>query len=111
MTFPDDENGEILTEMAEAGLDFSKTYTVDFFAAFEFEDKAKDAISIVEALAVNDSNFKQVVVSKAESGNGYELIASLDIKLEHALITTIDDAFTVCVEKLRGYADGWGVEL
>ncbi len=111
MTFPDDENGEILTEMAEAGLDFSKTYTVDFFAAFEFEDKANDAIATVEALSVKDLNFNKVIVGKAESGNGYELIASLEIKLEHALITTIDEAFTVCVEKLRGYADGWGVEL
>ncbi|NTS76842.1 ribonuclease E inhibitor RraB [Catenovulum sp. SM1970] len=111
MTFPDDENGEILAEMAEAGIDFEQTYQVDFFAAFEFEDRANAAIDTVKKLTIDGLKFSEVSVGKPEEGGGFELVASLSIKLEHAVITAIDEAFTECVESVRGYSDGWGVSF
>ena len=43
MTFPDDENGQVLADMQEAGVDLDQAHKVDFYAAFEFEDRAQEA--------------------------------------------------------------------
>ena len=40
MSFPNDETGQILQDMADAGFDFSEEYVVDFFALFHKEEDA-----------------------------------------------------------------------
>ncbi|AWB66525.1 ribonuclease E inhibitor RraB [Saccharobesus litoralis] len=111
MQFPDDENGQLLAEMQEAGVDFSQSYNVDFYAAFEFEDRAQQALEILQKAKVAGQSFADIRIQKPEQGGGVELVATINMLLDHQAITALDEDFTVQIEKLRGYADGWGVDL
>ncbi|WP_157964714.1 ribonuclease E inhibitor RraB [Algibacillus agarilyticus] len=111
MNFPDDENGEVLKEMFEAGIDFSQTYNVDFYAAFEFEERGQEAIDALQKMTFSEQSFADVKLQKPEQGGGVELVATIPLQLEYQTITDIDNAFTAKIEKLRGFADGWGVDL
>ncbi|KMT63785.1 ribonuclease E inhibitor RraB [Catenovulum maritimum] len=111
-TFPeDDQTSQILAEMAESGIDLSQEMKIDFIGAFEFKETAEEAIKIVESLVISGRQFETVKLAKPEFGGGVELIASLTLVPTQEVITEIDDAFTTCIENLRGYSDGWGVEL
>ena len=35
MHFPDDENGQLLAEIADAGVDLTSMQTIDFYILFE----------------------------------------------------------------------------
>ena len=41
MQFPDDDNGQLLAEIAAAGIDLNKMHQVDFFILFEQEADAE----------------------------------------------------------------------
>ena len=40
MSFPDDENGDVLRRMEASAFDFSMPHNVDFFAVFRTEEMA-----------------------------------------------------------------------
>lgn len=110
-TFPDDETGQILAEMAAEGADLSKPMLIDFYAAFEFEDTAKLVAPLVKQLDLQGKNFEQVTIEKPDLGGGFELVASIKIIPTYETITAIDDVFTDCVESKKGFSDGWGAEI
>ncbi|MGB1291036.1 MAG: ribonuclease E inhibitor RraB, partial [Pseudoalteromonas sp.] len=41
MQFPDDENGQLLTEIADAGIDLTQMHKIDFYILFEQKTEAE----------------------------------------------------------------------
>ncbi|EWH11769.1 hypothetical protein DS2_03060 [Catenovulum agarivorans DS-2] len=107
----EDETSQILAEMAAEGIDLSQPMQIDFFAAFEFKEQAEKALPQVQKLQVNQLSFTKVKVQKPEVGGGVELVASVNLIPNAETLDKWDQAFTDCVEKLKGYSDGWGIAL
>ncbi|MER2491663.1 ribonuclease E inhibitor RraB [Catenovulum sediminis] len=108
---PDDQTSLILAEMAAEGIDLTQAMQIDFFAAFEFKEQAEKALPQVKTLSVNGVSFENIKIQKPEAGGGVELIASVTLVPEQPILDEWDQAFTDCVENLKGYSDGWGIAL
>lgn len=115
MQFPNDETGQILQEMADAGFDFNEEYVVDFFALFHNEDDAEDVAKIF----LRRIDEKEAIV-KVESRNydhggkeadAIELQVSKVLPVTHAAISEFELDFKRIAEKHKGYSDGWGVYM
>ena len=107
----EDETSQILAEMAAEGIDLTQPMQIDFFAAFEFKEQADKALPQVKKLAVQNTPFAEVKIQKPEAGGGVELVASVTLVPNAETLDEWDEAFTDCVEKLKGYSDGWGIAL
>lgn len=106
MQFPDDENGQLLREIFEEGVDLSLAHQVDFYHLFEKKDNAEQM-----EIAIKAAHPAVVVkVAEDEEIKGlWEVVCSLSMPLEHLLITESEQAFETIADKHNGYSDGWGV--
>lgn len=113
MTFPNDETGQILKEMAEAGFDFEPEYVVDFYALFHSEDDADTVAKIFMARIDNDEPFVKVETRNydhgGEAADAIELQVSKVMKVEYQAIVDFELEYKRIAEKHKGYSDGWGV--
>ncbi|WP_017443890.1 ribonuclease E inhibitor RraB [Gayadomonas joobiniege] len=106
-----DETAEILAEMEAEGIDLSQPVKIDFFAVFEFKEQAEKALPKIKSFTLGNYKFSSVVLQKPEQGGGYEVIASLTMLAQKDALDELDQAFTACVEGVKGYSDGWGIGL
>ncbi len=104
MKFPNDENGELLREMHEAGLDLSQPRDIDFFAFFKTK---KDAEAMVAALTA-DSDVVNTSLEHNEIQDDWDLSCTFKMVPTHAAITLRELSFTKLAEKHNGEGDGWG---
>lgn len=104
-----DETAEILQQIQAQGIDLSKPVQVDFFAAFEFKEQAEKALPKVKNFRLGELTFSSVVLQKPEQGGGVELVASLTMLAEKQALEALDEAFTACIEGVKGFSDGWGI--
>lgn len=113
MTFPNDETGEILQQMADAGFDFSEQYVVDFFALFDKEENADQVAQLFIKRIENDEPFVKVESRKYQHGGdqsvGIELQVSKVMPVTHEAISEFETEYKRIAEKHNGYSDGWGV--
>lgn len=105
MQFPDDENGKMLSTMAESGLDLTQAMDVDFFLVFS--DK-RDAESALEDLIAQDSS-KDVEINFNEELEKWELILAEHMVPEHAAIEKKERQLDKFASEYEGMSDGWGV--
>ncbi len=105
MKFPKDENGELLREMHEAGIDLTEPRNIEFFAFFSTK---KDAEAMVAALA-SDSDVVNTSLEHNEIQDDWDLCCSIQMVPSHAAITLRELSFTKLAEKHNGESDGWGV--
>jgi regulator of ribonuclease activity B len=106
MTFPDDENGDVLRRMEAHGFDFSVPHSIDFFAIFPTEEAA----DFVAALYVADDKtdpLSNIETRPAESG-GMELIVAKKMLATHDNITRFEQVLRSRTENQGGHLDGWG---
>lgn len=106
MKFPKDENGELLREMYEAGIDLTQAIDVDFF--FVFHTK-KDAEAMIAALAATGEKL-ETALEKNEIHEDWDLCCSLNMVPTHAALTLRELQFAKLAEQNNGQGDGWGVE-
>ena len=113
MQYPNDETGQILQEMADAGFDFGEEYVVDFFALFHKEEDA-DNVAKIFLRRIDE----QEPIVKVESRNydhggkeadAVELQVSKILPVTHEAISEFELEFKRIAEKHSGYSDGWGV--
>lgn len=106
MQFPDDENGQLLREMHDEGVDLTQEHSVDFYHLFEQQTDAENM-----AKAVNEAHPAVAVkVAEDEEIKGvWEVVCTLTMPLDHLLITESEQAFESIADKHNGYSDGWGV--
>ena len=113
MQFPNDETGEILTEMAEAGFDFSEEYVVDFFALFHNEQDADTVAQLFLKRIDNDEPFVKVETRHYDHGGDASIAIELQVSrvmmVNHESISEFELEYKRIAEKHKGYSDGWGV--
>ena len=105
MQFPDDDNGKMLTAMAESGIDLTKALNVDFFLVFEDQ---RDAESALEELTKSDLEGEVELLLNDESGK-WELIVCLNMVPEYDAIVEQEVSLNHFAEEFGGMTDGWGV--
>lgn len=113
MTFPNDETGEILQEMADAGFDFQGEYVVDFYALFHKEEDADNLAQVFLKRIDNDEPFVKVESRNYDHGgkaaDAIELQVSKVMEVTHKNISEFESEYKKLAEKYGGYSDGWGV--
>ncbi len=115
LSFPKDDTGHILQEMADAGFDFSEQYVIDFFALFDNEADADQVAKLFIARIENDEPFVKVESRKYDHGGqssiAIELQVSKVMEVSYENISAFEKEFKKIAEKHQGYSDGWGVYM
>ena len=106
MTFPQDETGQVLAEMQQAGIDLSATHAVVFFQLFEKEQQAR---AMAEFLKQHHPELK-VVVKPDEIPNVWDLDCTVTMIPSYQAICDKETELERIADKFDGYNDGWGIE-
>ena len=106
MNFPDDETGQVLAEMNQAGIDLGQTHEVIFFHLFEQQSQAQ---AMVDHLS---SNFPEVTcnIHPDETPNVWDVDCSVTIIPTYEDIIKTEEALEKVATQFSGYNDGWGIE-
>ena len=105
MNFPDDENGSILTEIFEAGVDLTQAVDVDFFHLFEKKPQAEKMVEQV-AKAHPDVTVK---LFEDDTPGVWDVSCTINIVPSYDNICEYEKTFETIADKCNGYADGWGL--
>ncbi|QDE30820.1 MULTISPECIES: ribonuclease E inhibitor RraB [Shewanella] len=105
MQFPDDDNGQMLAAMAEAGIDLTQSLEVDFFLVF---DDQRDAESALEALSQTDIQ-GELELNFEEESTKWEVIVCLQMVPEYAALVAKEIELNTFAKEFDGISDGWGV--
>jgi regulator of RNase E activity RraB len=113
MQYPNDETGQTLQQMAEAGFDFSEEYVVDFFALFHSEDDADKVAQLFIKRIEQQEPFVKVETRNYDHGGDASIAIELQVSkvmpVEYQPICDFELEFKRLAEKHGGYSDGWGV--
>ncbi|WP_068545839.1 ribonuclease E inhibitor RraB [Thalassotalea crassostreae] len=107
MTFPNDENGSVLREMEDAGIDLSKPLLVEFFQLFEQEDNAK---AMAEYMQTEESGFT-VNFHPDKTPNVWDVDCTVEMLPSYDNIVAMEEKFEKLARKFDGYNDGWGIQV
>lgn len=106
MNFPDDETGQVLAEMQQAGIDLSQSHDVVFFHLFEQESQAQAMVEhIKEHLPAVKCN-----LHPDQTPNVWDVDCTVVMTPSHAAIVEQEAALEKIATSLSGYNDGWGIE-
>jgi sugar diacid utilization regulator len=106
MNFPNDETGQVLAEMQQAGIDLSASHNVVFFHLFEQESNAQAMAKFINE-TMND-----VIVSvhTDKTPNVWDVDCTMQMIPSHEAIVKKEADFEQLATKFSGYNDGWGIE-
>lgn len=106
MNFPNDETGQVLAEMHQAGINLSATHNVVFFHLFEKETQAQAMADFIK------ENMKEVIVSvhPDETPNVWDLDCTIAMIPTYDAVSKQEVDFEKLANKFSGYNDGWGIE-
>lgn len=105
MNFPDDENGRLLQEMTEAGIDLNQPHQVDFFHLFEKKPDAENMAALVKKQHPDTI----VKVFEDETPGVWDVSCSVTITPNYDNVCENEKIFESIADKSKGYADGWGL--
>ena len=106
MNFPDDETGQVLAEMHQAGIDLSQRHNVVFFHLFEQQSQAQAMVDYVkEHLPKVTCN-----LHPDETPNVWDVDCTIVMVPSHEMIVEQEEAFEKIATTCSGYNDGWGIE-
>lgn len=108
MHFPDDENGDVLRRMQDAGFDFSLPHDVEFFAVFRTEAAADTVARQFVADRAGGEAIVAIETRPADPG-GMELMVVKSMLVTHDNVTAFESRLAQRVSLHDGYMDGWGV--
>lgn len=106
MTFPNDETGQVLAEMHEAGIDLTIVHSVIFFQLFANKE---DAEAMAAHLAEVAPDIK-CDIHPDETPNVWDLDCAVNITPIYDAIVAQEAQFEQIAAKFNGYNDGWGIE-
>jgi len=106
MNFPNDETGQVLAEMQQAGIDLSVIHNVVFFHLFEQEAQAHAMADFIKENMTDVS----VNIHPDETPNVWDVDCSLTMLPSYEAIIKQEDDFELLATKFSGYNDGWGIE-
>jgi hypothetical protein len=106
MTFPNDETGQVLAEMQEAGIDLAIEHRVVYFHLFEQKEQAQ---AMVEQIAKSFPNV-ETSLHPDETPNVWDVDCSVTMIPTYDAITEQEATLEKVATTLSGYNDGWGIE-
>ena len=106
MSFPNDDTGNVLAEMAQAGIDLSMTHQVVFFQLFEEKQQAENMLRHLKEVAPE----MKVTLHPDELPNVWDLDCTVDMVPSYDGIVAQEAEFEQLARKFEGYNDGWGIE-
>lgn len=106
MSFPEDETGQVLQEMQQAGIDLTVSHPVVFFHLFERKEQAQQFADHLQA-KIPEMN---VSVHADEIPNVWDVDCTVNMVPSYDGIVAQEAEFEQLAEKFNGYNDGWGIE-
>jgi len=104
MIYPDDENGDVLRRMEEAGDDLTLPRDIDFTVVFPTADGAEQFAQRFRSLGyVASVEFAEVVEHLP-----WEVVVVNHMEPSHTEIGDFEDKLLSAAEPLGGCNDGWG---
>jgi len=106
MNFPNDETGQVLSEMYQSGIDLTQQHEVVFFHLFEQQQQAQAMADFI-----NDTLPEVKVSLQAdETPNVWDVNCTLVMLPSYEKILAEEMALEAIATKFSGYSDGWGIE-
>jgi hypothetical protein len=102
LSFPNDENGDVLRRMQKSGDDLGQPRMIDFCFAFP---ERRQALAFAEI--VDERDF-EVCISYYEEREMWQAIVKRYMVPTHRDITTVETALSARAESVGGDPDGWG---
>lgn len=106
MTYPNDETGQVLTEMQEAGIDLSIIHPIVFFQLFENKQQAQ---AMADHLAEKAPDML-ISLHPDQIPNVWDLDCTVNMLPDHSAILAQEAQFAQIAAKFNGYNDGWGIQ-
>lgn len=106
MTFPNDETGQVLAEMQQAGIDLSILHNVIFFQLFEKKEQAEAMAELLKEKAPD----MVCDIHPDETPNVWDLNCTVNMLPDYDAIVAQEAQFEQIAAKFSGYNDGWGIE-
>ncbi|MFC3032205.1 ribonuclease E inhibitor RraB [Pseudoalteromonas fenneropenaei] len=105
MQFPNDDNGQLLAEMAAEGIDLTQVHPVDFFILFEQKPQAEAFIKHMQS----DELAPQMILQKCPDTGVWEVKTTVAMVPEHTLLGQTEQYLESIADGHDGYGDGWGI--
>lgn len=106
MNFPNDDTGQVLAEMHQAGIDLTIQHEVVFFHLFEKEDQAQAMADFVKQTMPDI----RVVIHPDETPNVWDVDCTYTMIPSYDAVIEKENEFESIATKFSGYNDGWGIE-
>ena len=106
MNFPNDETGQVLSEMQQAGIDLSQSYEVIFFHLFEKQAQAQAMADFITETMPDMC----VKIQPDESPNVWDVDCSITFVPSYQAVIEYESKLEKIAEQFSGYGDGWGIE-
>lgn len=106
MQFPDDENGQLLAEIADAGIDLTHMQKIDFFILFEQKVEAEKFAKIIQ----EDELAPSTELIQCKDTGIWEVVTQVQMVPEHTLLGQTEQYIESIANGHNGYGDGWGLE-
>lgn len=101
--FPNDDNGDALRNMKEAGDDLSKSRTINFSILFDSLDGAQRFLEVIQKLNVDAS-----IEDDSPSAASTDVTVKRDMVPTHKDIGDFEATLERLARPLGGANDGWG---
>jgi len=102
--FPNDDNGDVLWQMAQDGDDFNESREIDFSLVFTGQQQAEQC-----ALYLLHQGQKISLYQEDEEGDLiWDMIVHIDMQPDYAEIVEIESWLITISQKFFGEYDGWG---
>ena len=105
MIFPNTDNGVLLQEIHDAGIDLTVAHDIDFFLNFPTKRDAENMRKTVES---NDNSATFSMVEN-DTNDGWVLCCTIHIIPTHDKITSTEIELDELSLKHNGIGDGWGL--
>ena len=102
--FPDDDNGNVLWQMAEDGDDLTEAHEIEFSIAFQTEEQAeKRALYLLK-------EEQKISMFEDEDSDTAEWVITIYVYMEpeYSDIVDLEEWFGKIAEQHGGEYDGWG---
>lgn len=104
-TFPQDEDGLVLQELADEGVDFNVLHDIDFFVGAPSEKAANDIKAAIE-----EADFSAEVAFDEEV-NDWTVFVYVSAHLDYDILKEIQETLDALAKPYDGFSDGWAVLL
>lgn len=120
MQFPNDANGVVLQSMADAGMDLTQEYEIEFCHLFPDEASALKMNRRMTEMKIDVELYNNAeLMEDAEEdefgeidesiGEGFDVICLVTMVPTHEEITRVELELGEIARECGGEADGWGV--